>query len=136
LGRRRVRGWVSSRMDRERDGAVVDPGGDADDPIGVYLTFPDDATAATIADALVEGGLAACVHVFPAGTSTYRWEGRVVREAEVVAWAKTRRGRLAALTAAVVARHPYDVPCVVGYPTLGGWGPYLDWVRREAADAT
>lgn len=123
-------------MDREPEGAVLEPGGHAADPIGVYLTFPDEATAAAIADALVEGGLAACVHVFPAGTSTYRWEGRVVRETEVVAWAKTRRGRLPALTAAVVARHPYAVPCVVGYPTIGGWAPYLDWVRAEAAEAT
>jgi periplasmic divalent cation tolerance protein len=123
-------------MDRERDGAVVVPGGDADEVIGVYLTFPDDATAASVADALVEGGLAACVHVFPAGTSTYRWEGEVVREAEVVAWAKTRRGRLAALTDAVVARHPYEVPCVVGFATIGGWAPYLDWVHSEAGERT
>jgi periplasmic divalent cation tolerance protein len=101
--------------------------------VGVYLTFPDVATAERIATALVEAGLVACVNLLPA-TSLYRWGGRVVREAEVVAWAKTTRDRLEALTALVAELHPYDVPCVVAYPTAGGAAPYLDWVRAETAD--
>ena len=103
----------------------------ADGVVGVYLTFPDGATAAAVAEALVAERLAACVNVLPPATSVYHWEGRVVREAEVVAWAKTTRGRLGALTAAVEARHPYDVPCVVAYPAAGGSAAYLDWVRGE-----
>lgn len=107
----------------------------ADGVVGVYLTFPDAATAEGVADALVAERLVACVNVLPAARSVYRWDGRVVREAEVVAWAKTTRGRLDALTAAVEARHPYDVPCVVAYPTVGGSAAYLDWVRDEVATA-
>ncbi len=103
----------------------------ADDVVGVYLTFPDVATAEGIAEVLVAERLAACVNVLPPCTSVYRWEGRVVREPEVVAWAKTTRGRLNALTAAVEARHPYEVPCVVAYPAVGGSAAYLDWVRSE-----
>lgn len=105
----------------------------ADHVVGVYLTFPDVATAEGIAEALVAERLAACVNVLPPATSIYRWNGRVVREAEVVAWAKTTRGRLGALTAAIEGRHPYDVPCVVAYPATGGSAAYLDWVRGETA---
>lgn len=110
-----------------------EPGREPDDRVvGVYLTFPDVATAEGIAEALVAERLAACVNVLPPATSVYRWNGRVVREPEVIAWAKTTRGRLGALTAAVVARHPYDVPCVVAYPATGGSAAYLDWVRGES----
>ncbi len=100
---------------------------------GVYLTFPDAATAERIAEVLVERRLAACVNVFAPVTSVYRWEGRVVREGEVVAWAKTTPDRLGALVADVEALHPYEVPCVVAYPAVGGAAAYLDWVGRETA---
>lgn len=120
-------------MDKHPDGAIphVDDRIGADDVVGVYLTFPDAETAAAIASALVEGGHAACVNVFPPATSVYRWHGEVKVEPEVVAWAKSTRGRLAALTAAVVERHPHEVPCVVAYPAVGGARAYLDWVRES-----
>ena len=109
-----------------------EPGHVPDDRVvGVYLTFPDVATAEGVAVALVAERLAACVNVLPPATSVYRWNGRVVREAEVIAWAKTTRGRLGALTATIEAHHPYDVPCVVAYPAMGGSAAYLDWVRCE-----
>jgi periplasmic divalent cation tolerance protein len=114
-------------MDEHRDGAIPH----AEDVVGVYLTFPDAETAATIATALVDRGLAACVNVFAPATSVYRWRGQVKVEPEVVAWAKSTRGRLSALTAAVVERHPYEVPCVVAYPVVGGAAAYLDWVREN-----
>ena len=101
------------------------------DVVGVYLTFPDTATAEAIAEALLDAGLVACVNLFAPVTSLYRWEGAVQRDAEVVAWAKTTRARLPALTAAVRARHPYEVPCVVAYPASGGDRAYLDWVCAE-----
>jgi len=103
----------------------------ADAVVGVYLTFPDASTAERIAGELVAERLVACVNLLPPATSVYRWEGQVVREPEIVAWAKTTRDRLAALTAAVEARHPYAVPCVVTYPASGGSIAYLEWVRDE-----
>jgi periplasmic divalent cation tolerance protein len=43
----------------------------------VFSTAPDPETAATIARALVEEQLAACVNLLPAATSIYRWQGAV-----------------------------------------------------------
>jgi len=100
--------------------------------VGVYLTFPDLETADRIAAALVEERLVACVNLVPA-TSLYRWAGRVVREVEVVGWAKTTRDRLEALVARVAELHPYEIPCVVAYPAIEGAPTYLDWVRAETA---
>ena len=120
-------------MERRRDDTSDGLGDDG--VVGVYLTFPDAAAAEAIGTSLVEAGLAACVNVFPAGTSIYRWEGAIVHEGEVVAWAKTTRGRLDALTAAVAAAHPYAVPCVVGYPAVGGAVAFLDWVRGTTEEA-
>ncbi len=105
-----------------------------DDVLAVYLTFPDEASAERVARALVERRLAACVNVVPGARSVYRWEGAVQADPEVLAVAKTRATRLAALTAAVQALHPYEVPCVVAYPALGGLEGYLDWVRSETSE--
>jgi|GEM_PF-219893 len=104
---------------------------DPRDVIGVYLTFPDAATAEAIGAALLAAGLAACVNLFAPVTSLYRWEGALQRDPEVVAWAKTTRARLPALAALLRARHPYEVPCVVAYPVVGGDEAYLEWVRAE-----
>jgi periplasmic divalent cation tolerance protein len=102
-----------------------------DDVLAVYLTFPDEATAERLATMLIEQRLAACVNLLPGARSYYRWQGAVTAEVEVVAVAKTRAGRLAALVEAIRAAHPYELPCVVAYPASGGLTGYLDWVRSE-----
>lgn len=99
--------------------------------VAAYLTFPDANRAEALAAELVAAHLAACVNVLPPAVSVYRWEGAVAREPEVVAVAKTTAGCLAALVALVEERHPYDVPCVVAYPAVGGSAAYLAWVRDE-----
>lgn len=106
---------------------------DSADVIGVYLTFPDDATADSIARVLVDERLVACVNVFGSGRSVYRWQEEVVSGPEVFAWAKTTRGRLADLEARVADLHPFEVPCVVAYPATAGLPAYLDWVRQETS---
>lgn len=99
--------------------------------LAVYLTFPDTTSAETVARALVEARLAACVTMLPAARSFYRWDGELQADDEVVAIAKTTPERLEALTALVRAGHPYDLPCVVAYAAEGGLGEYLGWVADE-----
>jgi len=101
--------------------------------VAVYLTFPDEKVAQEVSRALVERRLAACVNLGALGTSVYRWEGKVTTEPEVVAWAKTTRGRLPELLRAVEELHPYDVPAAVAYPATGGLAEYLGWVEEETA---
>lgn len=96
----------------------------------VLCTVPDADTARRMARAVVEPGLAACVNVVPGLTSVYRWEGRLREDAEVLLLIKTRAGRLAELTAALTAAHPYSVPEVLALPVAEGHGPYLEWLAR------
>lgn len=104
------------------------------DVLLVYCTCPDGATAGAIADALVDGRLAACVTTLPGARSTYRWQGRIERAEEHLLLIKTTRGRLDALAARVRALHPYELPEVLAVESAGGLAPYLHWVAEQTRD--
>jgi periplasmic divalent cation tolerance protein len=97
----------------------------------VLLTFPEGEHAATIATALVERQLAACVNLLPGATSIYRWQGAVQRESEVVGIAKTTRARLPALKQALAALHPYECPELLAFPATDGLPAYLAWLAEN-----
>jgi periplasmic divalent cation tolerance protein len=99
------------------------------DLVVVYITAPDADVASRIGRTLVEEELAACCNLVPGVRSIYRWEGVVQDDAEVLMILKTRAALVEALTARVVALHPYALPEVVALPVLSGHAPYLDWVR-------
>jgi periplasmic divalent cation tolerance protein len=98
----------------------------------VLVTCPKGTVAERIARVLVSEGLAACVNVVPGLRSTYRWQGKICQDPEVLLIIKTRRPRLQTLTDRVRALHPYTVPEVIALPLAGGSPAYLAWV----ADAT
>ena len=93
-------------------------------------TAPDEATAARIAEALVERRLAACVNVLAGIRSTYRWKGEVQRDDEALLLIKTTRAGIEALKAALPGLHPYEVPELVVLPVRGGSEAYLRWVAE------
>ena len=101
--------------------------------LAVLCTCPDEATAARIAHELVEAQLAACVNRLPGLRSTYRWEGAVHDEPEVLLIVKTTHERYEALEMRLKALHPYEVPEIIAVPVAGGSAAYLDWVSRETA---
>ena len=94
----------------------------------VYTTFPDAGTALDVGEELVRLRLAACVNVVPGLASFYRWKGQVEKDAEMLLVIKTRRDRVDALKAALVALHPYDVPELVVLSIESGHAPYLSWL--------
>lgn len=97
-------------------------------------TAPSDEEGRRIVRALVEQRLIACGTVLPGATSIYRWKGALEEAREAVVLMKTTEARVAALTAALPALHPYEVPELVVVPVTGGHRPYLDWLRAETAD--
>lgn len=96
----------------------------------MYTTCPDQETALLLAEALVEGHLAACVNLLPAVTSVYRWQGKLERSAEVLLLAKTTPDRLPQLQETLRSKHPYELPEIIAVPVTQGLAPYLDWVRQ------
>ncbi|MGE5182463.1 MAG: divalent-cation tolerance protein CutA [Acidobacteriota bacterium] len=97
----------------------------------VFSTFPGPEKAAEVARALVSEQLAACVNLVPAVRSIYRWQGELLDDAETLAIVKTTAERLDALTARLIALHPYELPEVIALPVTGGSAPYLAWVAGE-----
>ena len=101
----------------------------------VLCTCPDEASAQSIADALVEARLAACVNRLPGVASTYRWQGKVHRDREHLLLIKTTRERFPALRDRVVALHPYDLPEVLALDVVDGFDRYLAWIDQESSGA-
>ena len=105
----------------------------SDAPLLALTTLPSAEAAATVARTLVEEQLAACVNIVPGVRSIYRWQGAVVDDAEVLCLIKTTRDRVDAMTARLVALHPYDVPELITLPIDGGHTPYLAWVLASVS---
>jgi periplasmic divalent cation tolerance protein len=97
----------------------------------VYVTCPDTETARTIASALVEYRLAACVNIVPGLESVYRWQGKIEIDTEVLLLIKTQAERVAAVQTQVEELHPDDVPEVVAVPIVDGSKAYLDWLDEQ-----
>lgn len=102
------------------------------DAILVLTACPDEATAARIARDLVESGLAACVSRLPGAHSTYRWEGRLQDEPEVLLLIKTLATRFETLEMRLKSLHPYEVPEIIALPVVNGSPEYLAWLRTAA----
>jgi periplasmic divalent cation tolerance protein len=97
----------------------------------VLTTVPDAARGETIARALVEGQLAACVNVCAAMTSFYRWKGAIERDTEHQLVIKTTPDRVAAVEARVVELHPYELPEFLVVPVAHASAAYSGWVTDE-----
>jgi periplasmic divalent cation tolerance protein len=97
-------------------------------PLVIYCTCPDQATAERIAETLVDERLAACVNLVPGLTSIYRWQGQIQRDAEWLLIIKTRRTVYSLLEARLRELHPYEVPEIIALPIQAGLADYLDWI--------
>lgn len=89
--------------------------------------------ADSIARALVEERLAACVQLFPIH-SVYRWDGGVQSEDEWMLHIKTRATAAGAIGARIRAIHSYALPEVTVMPIIDGSAEYLEWVAMSVAD--
>ncbi len=102
----------------------------------VFMTAPDEETAARLTGTVVEAGLAACGNLIPSVRSIYRWQGALHDDAEVLVIFKTTAGRVDALRDALVDLHPYDCPEVLVINTDGGHPDYLSWVAESVRSGT
>ena len=97
----------------------------------VYITAPREA-AEDIAQTLVEERLAACVNRVDC-ESTYRWDGEVQEDSEVILLAKTTDERYRDLERRVTEIHPYDVPCIERFEEQNVLPEFEEW-RNEAVE--
>jgi periplasmic divalent cation tolerance protein len=94
----------------------------------VLVTVPDRDQANRIAEAIVSERLAACVNIIPGIESVYRWEGKVVRDGELLLVIKTTQDRYDELECRIKELHSYRVPEVIALAIGCGLRAYLDWL--------
>jgi len=95
----------------------------------VFCTAPA-GEAEQLAEALVGERLAACVNVTGV-QSCFRWEGKVSNEPEQLLIIKTQQSLLDTLIARIKGLHSYETPEIIAMPIVGGYTPYLEWMREE-----
>ena len=96
---------------------------------------PDRSVASALANALLEGRLAACVNIGAQVDSIYHWRGGIETASEVPLSIKTRSALYSNVETAIRNLHPYDTPEIIAIPVVAGDARYLDWLAAETAPA-
>jgi len=106
----------------------------APDAVVCLVTAPQPS-AHSIASAIVEERLAACVNIVPLVQSLYRWEGEVRRDEEALLVVKTTRPAVSELDDLLRTIHPYDTFELIALDVVAGSHPYLDWIGGSVGRA-
>jgi len=103
--------------------------------LAVFTTVPDAASAAQLARAAIDRGLAACVQQ-DSVHSTYQWQGQLQSEPEVRLLFKTTAAAWPALQALIAQLHPYEVPAIYALPVPHASAGYAQWVAQQVTADT
>lgn len=98
----------------------------------VLVTCPP-AHAETLASALIEARVAACVNILPAVRSIYRWKDALQKDDEALLLIKTTAAAFEPLKELVLRTHPYELPEIVAVNIAHGHPPYLNWVVESCS---
>ena len=105
-----------------------------DDVVEVVITAPRGQWLPDFTRDLVRNGVAACGHHCDI-RAVYSWQAQVQDEPETRVALHTTAARVPDIEERLRAQHPYDVPCLLVLPVLGGSADYLEWVRRSSGTA-
>lgn len=95
--------------------------------IVVITTLPTREQALQLARALVEARLVACAQLSEI-ESLYLWNGQLQQEPEVRLTLKAPEAHREAIRAAILERHPYDLPAIHTLRLDWVHPPYADWI--------
>jgi periplasmic divalent cation tolerance protein len=96
----------------------------------VLVTASSQEEGEAIANALVEGKMAACVTLLPVH-SIYTWQGQVHKEQEWQLAIKTNLAQFPLLEQKIRELHSYEVPEIIALPVVAGSAPYLQWISES-----
>jgi len=99
-------------------------------PIAVFTTLGSLDDARRLARAIIERKLAACAQLSSI-ESFYVWKGALQNEPEVRVLFKTTDACYAALEAAIVELHPYELPAIHAVEMGAVHAPYAQWIIDE-----
>ena len=96
----------------------------------IHTTTGNKADAERIATALLEARLVACAQQSSI-ESHYRWNGRIVRDEEILLQLKTKTVHFDAISALIKALHSYETAEIVMLPIIDASADYLAWIDKE-----
>ncbi|KAI8811835.1 CutA-like protein [Cladochytrium replicatum] len=94
-------------------------------PVTVLCTVPSEEVAKTLARAIVDEKLAACVNIVPKITSVYWWDGKVNEDNELLLVMKTQSSLVGQIKEFMKSNHPYDLPEIKSFKIEGGNRDYI-----------
>ena len=97
----------------------------------VLCTCPDQASAETLANRLVDNKLAACVNIVPGITSIYQWKGKTEKGQELLLVIKSKPGVFESVKNTILEQHPYELPEIISIPLQSGFSNYLSWIDEN-----
>ncbi|MCB1935792.1 MAG: divalent-cation tolerance protein CutA [Nitrosomonas sp.] len=97
----------------------------------VITNFPDNDTAAALAQELIDTRLAACINIMSACTSVYRWQSDTETAEEHPVFIKTQQKHYNRVEQIINAMHPYELPEILVVPVTDGLPAYLQWIIDE-----
>ena len=97
----------------------------------VLTTVGSDEQARSMARALVERRLAACVNIVPLGCSVYRWRERIEEDEERLLLIKSEARLFSVLCEAIRELHTYETPEVLALDVRDGAPDYLRWLDES-----
>ncbi len=98
-----------------------------------WTTVATEAQARSLAAALVNSRLAACVHIEAPLTAVFHWKGEVCMEKEYRLTVKFPRCHCDALARCLLAEHPYETPQWLAVAADTVAEAYHHWVMTETA---
>jgi periplasmic divalent cation tolerance protein len=101
----------------------------------VMVTVGNSEEALSIARALVEEQLVACVNIIPRIRSIYRWKGEICDDEEQLLIMKTQSRLFPSLQDRIRKSHSYEVPEIISFPIAEGLPEYLNWVIENTSNS-
>ena len=96
----------------------------------MYITVPTREMGVTIAKALVQEKLAACVNIMNSEVeSYYMWNGAVETGNEHILFVKTVKANVERVIVRTKELHSYDVPCVLSFDVDDGDAMFMNWIK-------
>src|SRR5438045_133076 len=97
----------------------------------VLTTCDSQEEARSLANALVERRLAACVNIIPQIESVYRWKDEIESSREWLLVIKTTASLFERLRDEIGKLHSYEVPECIEIAIEDGSPAYLEWITKS-----
>tara|TARA_B100001142_G_C14254987_1_gene624760 strand:- start:98 stop:412 length:315 start_codon:yes stop_codon:yes gene_type:complete len=95
----------------------------------VYTVCSSIEEARMIGENLIRNKYCACVNIIPEMESIYWWEGKIIKEKEVVLLLKTIQVDFNKIQDKIKELHSYEVPCIFSLSTENINNEYLNWMK-------